>query len=152
MGDRIRVEGRVVDIDKRPVVGAQVEIWQADANGRYAHPCDAKSEGALASFRGHGRQRTDAQGRFLFISIKPGAYSTESGRVRAPHIHFEVTGASERFLTQMFFEGEALNATDPQLGKSSRPNALLGRWHTGDRSLVSDALPTIRWTIVMTRG
>lgn len=152
LGERICFEGRVVDIDERPVVGARVEVWQADASGRYAHPCDAKGEGAMAPFKGHGRQRTDAQGRFLFLSVKPGAYATESGRVRAPHIHFEVTGASERFVTQMFFEREVLNVTDPELSKSSRPDALLGRWHTGERSLVSDALPTIRFTIVMMRG
>ncbi len=117
----IRVEGRVLDEACRPVEGAQVVLWQADANGRYAHPADRNPARRDPNFQGWGQALTDADGRYAFRTIKPAAYpmafiggqADESAGHRTPHIHFRVVRDGYRDLTtQMFFDGEALNESD----------------------------------------
>ncbi len=115
-GQLIRVSGRVLDEDGRPVAGAVVELWQANAAGRYAHVIDQRDAPLDPDFLGNGRTRTDAEGRYSFLTIKPGAYPVpDSGRWwRPPHIHFSVLGPSSlsRLVTQMYFPGDPLNALD----------------------------------------
>jgi protocatechuate 3,4-dioxygenase beta subunit len=116
LGPLIQVSGRVLDEDGRPVAGAIVEIWQANAAGRYVNPLDQRDAPLDPNFVGNGRCRTDAQGRYAFFTIKPGAYPVpDSGRWwRPPHIHFSVLGPGSlsRLVTQMYFPGDPLNALD----------------------------------------
>lgn len=116
LGQFIHVSGQVLDEDGRPVAGAIIEIWQANAAGRYFNPLDTRDAPLDPNFVGNGRARADAQGRYAFFTIKPGAYPVPgSGRWwRPPHIHFSVLGPSSlsRLVTQMYFPGEPLNAHD----------------------------------------
>jgi len=116
IGQLIRVSGRVTDEDGCGVAGAVVELWQANAAGRYAHPIDGRDAPLDPDFVGNGRTRTDAAGRYTFFTIKPGAYPVpDSGRWwRPPHIHFSVLGPAclSRLVTQMYFPGDPLNAHD----------------------------------------
>jgi protocatechuate 3,4-dioxygenase beta subunit len=115
-GQLIHVSGQVLDEEGRPVAGAIVELWQANAAGRYFHPIDQRDAPLDPDFVGNGRTRTDAQGRYGFFTIKPGAYPVpNSGRWwRPPHIHMSVLGPSclSRLVTQMYFPGDPLNAHD----------------------------------------
>jgi len=112
-GTPINVLGRVVDMKGNPVANAQLEIWQANAAGRYFHPGDAANPRPIdPDFQGFAIIRTDRDGQFKFRSIKPGAYPIGGGKIRTPHIHMDVTGRDERLTTQMYFPGEELNATD----------------------------------------
>ncbi len=112
-GQRIRVEGRVFDGAGAVVPDALVEIWQADAQGRYAHPSDPR--GSNASFKGFGRfgTGTDKQNRFIFDTVKPGAI--DAGQ--APHLNVVLTmrGMLLHAFTRIYFADEASNATDPVL-------------------------------------
>jgi len=102
-GEVIVVEGRVLGADGRPVSGAAVELWQANAYGRYAHQGDRSGVPLDPNFQGYGTVRSDAQGRYRFRTIRPGAYA---GRTR--HLHFYATGPGfERMPMQMYFAGDA---------------------------------------------
>lgn len=115
-GQLILVRGRVLDEDGSPVAGAVIELWQANAAGRYIHEIDKNPAPLDPSFTGQGRLVTNEDGEYSFFSIKPGAYPVlESGWWwRPPHIHFSIFGVSwmDRFVTQIFFPGEPLNETD----------------------------------------
>jgi protocatechuate 3,4-dioxygenase beta subunit len=112
-GEIIHVMGRVLNADGQPVRGAHVELWQANARGRYTHPSDKNPAPLDPNFEGFAVQTTDAEGRYRFKTIKPGAYPTNTpGWVRPPHLHFEVTGKVNRLVTQMYFPGEPLNDKD----------------------------------------
>jgi protocatechuate 3,4-dioxygenase beta subunit len=115
-GQLIRVGGRVLDEDGRPVAGAIVELWQANAGGRYFHPIDQRDAPLDPDFIGNGRTRSDAEGRYGFFTIKPGTYPVpDSGRWwRPPHIHISVLGPASlmRLVTQMYFPGDPLNPLD----------------------------------------
>ena len=114
-GQRIRIEGRVLDGDGAPVNDAMVEIWQADAAGRYAHPADKQRPNA--KFTGFGRAGSDAQGRFSFSTVKPGAVAGPDGKKQAPHIVVAVfaRGLPRHAYTRIYFSDEAANAADPIL-------------------------------------
>ena len=102
------LSGVVKDDRSRPVPGAQVEIWQCDANGRYHHPRDRRNRPLDENFQGYGRSRTDAGGGYRFRTIRPVAYPG-----RAPHIHFTVRGPGfEPLVTQMYVKGAPENARD----------------------------------------
>ena len=109
MGQLISVEGRVVDEDGAPIVGAVIEIWQANSAGKYIHELDRHEAPFDPNFTGQGRLLTDGEGRFQFRSIKPGAYPVMESDWwwRPPHIHFSIFGPSwmNRFVTQIFFPG-----------------------------------------------
>jgi protocatechuate 3,4-dioxygenase beta subunit len=111
--------GQVFDEAGKPVRGALVEVWQANKWGKYEHPVDQTPEPIDPAFKGYGRMLTDAEGRFRFRSIKPGAYPNPGydSWYRPPHIHFSLFGAGvmQRLITQMYFPGEALNDVDPIL-------------------------------------
>ena len=117
LGERILVHGRVLDEDGRPVPNTLVEIWQANACGRYIHKRDQHPAPLDANFTGAGRTATDAQGRYKFITVKPGAYpwGNHSNAWRPAHIHFSLFGHSFlcRLVTQMYFPGDPLMVFDP---------------------------------------
>jgi len=114
-GQVINVMGRVLDINGEPVRQAKLEVWQANTHGRYTHPNDTNPAPLDASFEGFGVMTTDAEGRYRFKTIKPGAYPAGQGVIRPPHIHFIVSGRHDKLVTQMYFEGEPLNQRDPFL-------------------------------------
>jgi protocatechuate 3,4-dioxygenase beta subunit len=117
LGERIVVSGRVVDDDGRPIPGALVEIWQANAAGRYAHEVDQHPAPLDPNFTGAGRTLTDGEGRYRFVTIKPGAYpwGNHHNAWRPAHIHFSLFGRAfaQRLVTQMYFPGDPLFAYDP---------------------------------------
>ena len=114
-GDRIRIEGRVLDTDAAPVNDAMIEIWQADAAGRYAHAGDLRRPNA--GFKGFGRCGTDSEGRFSFSTIKPGAVPGPDGKQQAPHILVAVfaRGLPRHAYTRIYFSDERVNENDPIL-------------------------------------
>ncbi len=117
LGERIVIAGRVLDEDARPVPETLVEIWQANAAGRYAHAGDTHDAPLDPNFSGAGRALTDATGRFRFTTIRPGAYpwANHHNGWRPAHVHFSVFGRSflTRLMTQMYFPGDPLLALDP---------------------------------------
>jgi protocatechuate 3,4-dioxygenase beta subunit len=116
-GQRIVVEGRVLDEDGRPVPHTLIEVWQANAAGRYAHKVDQWRAPLDPNFSGGGRALTDADGRYRFVSIRPGAYpwGNHDNAWRPAHIHFSLFGQAflTRLVTQMYFPGDPLLALDP---------------------------------------
>ena len=117
VGQRIVVEGRVLDEDGRPVPHTLIEVWQANAAGRYAHKADQWRAPLDPNFSGGGRALTDADGRYRFVSIRPGAYpwGNHDNAWRPAHIHFSLFGQAflTRLVTQMYFPGDPLLALDP---------------------------------------
>jgi protocatechuate 3,4-dioxygenase beta subunit len=117
LGERIRVFGRVLDEAGRPIPQALVEIWQANAAGRYIHKAEIHDAPLDPNFLGAGRVLTDAEGRYSFYTIKPGAYpwGNHHNAWRPNHIHFSVFGRflDQRLVTQMYFPGDPLFAFDP---------------------------------------
>jgi protocatechuate 3,4-dioxygenase beta subunit len=117
MGERIVVSGRVLDSGGRPVPHTLVEVWQANAAGRYIHPVDQHPAPLDPHFTGAGRTMTDANGRYRFITIKPGAYPWKNhlNAWRPQHIHFSLFGRAftQRLVTQMYFPGDPLFYQDP---------------------------------------
>lgn len=117
LGERIIVAGRVLDEDGRPVPHTLVEIWQANAAGRYIHKVDQHAAPLDPNFFGGGRTVTDGEGRYRFLTIKPGAYpwGNHFNAWRPNHIHFSVFGHhfATRLVTQMYFPGDPLLALDP---------------------------------------
>jgi protocatechuate 3,4-dioxygenase beta subunit len=116
IGQFICVTGRVVDEDGSPIAGAVIELWQANAAGKYVHELDRHEAPIDPNFTGLGRLVTGVDGQYKFFSIKPGAYPVMESDWwwRPPHIHFSILGPSwmNRFVTQIFFPGEPLNDTD----------------------------------------
>jgi len=116
-GERIIVAGRLLDEDARPIAGALIELWQANAAGRYRHVKDDHPAPLDPNFTGAGRAITDADGRYQFTTIKPGAYPwrNHDNAWRPAHVHFSVFGSSfrTRLVTQMYFPGDPLFAHDP---------------------------------------
>lgn len=119
LGERIIVTGRVLDIDGRPVRRTLVEVWQANAAGRYIDPVDQHPAPLDPNFTGAGRCLTDDQGRYRFVTVKPGAYPwrNHENAWRPAHIHFSLFGPDlgSRLVTQMYFPGDPLMAHDPIL-------------------------------------
>jgi len=117
LGERIIVEGRVLDEDGRPIPKTLVEVWQANAAGRYAHRVDGHAAPLDPNFSGAGRTLTDEEGRYRFVTIRPGAYPwrNHDNAWRPAHIHFSLFGTSflSRLITQMYFPGDPLMPYDP---------------------------------------
>jgi protocatechuate 3,4-dioxygenase, beta subunit len=143
-GEIVLVEGRVLDGAGAPIADAVVDIWQANAAGRYAHEADPNPAPLDPKFQGWAIMKTDAEGRYAFRTIRPGAYPAEADWWRPPHIHFKVArrGYTE-LTTQMYFEGEALNDADRLLQKlpeNERPRVIARR---------EDAASPFRFDIVL---
>jgi protocatechuate 3,4-dioxygenase, beta subunit len=127
IGERIIVTGRVLDSGGRPVPGALIEIWQANAAGRYRLDVDSHPAPLDPNFDGAGRCLTGADGRYRFVTIKPGAYpwGNHHNAWRPAHIHFSVFGRAftQRLVTQMFFPGDPLFGQDPVFNSVPDPAA-----------------------------
>ncbi|MGH9056454.1 MAG: protocatechuate 3,4-dioxygenase subunit beta [Acidimicrobiales bacterium] len=117
LGERINVSGRLYGSDGRPIAGQLVEVWQANAAGRYAHHVDQHPAPLDPNFTGAGRCLTGADGSYRFVTVKPGAdpWGNHPNAGRPAHIHFSVFGRSftERLVTQMYFPGDPLLEHDP---------------------------------------
>jgi len=113
---KMRIEGRITDGDGAPINDAMLEIWQADAQGRYAHPRDDRAR-PNAKFKGFGRSATDKDGNYSFDTVKPGAVAGPGGQPQAPHIVFCIfsRGMLRQIYTRLYFSDEAANAGDPIL-------------------------------------
>ena len=126
-GQRIIVTGRVLDGDGRPIPHTLVEVWQANAGGRYAHDRDRHPAPLDPNFPGVGRCLTDAEGRYRFVTILPGAYpwQNHTNAWRPAHIHFSLFGRAftQRLVTQMYFPGDPLFYQDPIFNSIRDPKA-----------------------------
>jgi protocatechuate 3,4-dioxygenase beta subunit len=155
IGERILVRGRVLDGDGRPVRRQLVEIWQANAAGRYVHQRDQHPAPLDPNFTGTGRCLTDEQGWYSFTTIKPGPYPWRNhhNAWRPAHIHFSLFGTefTQRMITQMYFPGDPLFALDPiyQSITSEQARARLVATYDHDVSQ-HDFLLGYRWDIVLT--
>jgi len=150
MGQPINVLGRIVDLHGNPIRNAQVDIWQCNAAGRYAHPGDTANPAALdPNFQGFARLATDSDGQFKFRSVKPKDYDTPIGR-RTPHIHFSIDGHSERLVTQMYFPGEPLNDIDFLLKNATPRQSVIAE--AVDRLSGDPQALAFRWTVVLGVG
>jgi protocatechuate 3,4-dioxygenase beta subunit len=133
IGQRIFVHGRVLDSAGRPVRDSLIEIWQANAAGRYRHEVDDHPAPLDPNFTGFGRALTDRDGTYRFVTIKPGAYPWRNhpNAWRPAHIHFSLFGSEfpQRLVTQMYFEGDPLFFQDPifnAIPAEARPRTVAG--------------------------
>lgn len=112
-GQVIEMRGRLLGPDGQPVSGARVELWQANAGGRYAHSRDAGNPSPLdPNFQGYAVVQSGADGRFSFTTIKPGGYMVDRQGPRTPHMHWKFAANGQTLTTQSYFPGEPANETD----------------------------------------
>ena len=155
IGERIVVSGQLLDGDGKPVSGQLIEVWQANAAGRYMHKRDRHPAPLDPFFSGMGRTITDSQGRYKFQTIKPGPYpwKNHQNAWRPAHIHFSVFGTdfTQRIVTQMYFPGDPLFALDP-IYQSIRDQDARDRLVANyDHSLTEHEWATgYNWDIVLT--
>src|SRR5687767_7845450 len=116
-GQRLRLEGRVLDGDGKPVNDAALEVWQANSHGKYASPEDPQDKPLEPSFRGYGRSLTDDAGAFRFRTIKPGRVPGPDGRLQAPHLAVTIfmRGLLKQLLTRVYFPDDPSHNEDPIL-------------------------------------
>lgn len=143
-GERVVVQGRLIDGDGKGVSDGLVEIWQANAAGKYAHPEDRQKKALERGFRGFGRMPTDAKGRFRSSTIKPGRAPGPDGRLQAPHLNVTVfmRGLLKQLSTRIYFPGDPANAEDPILRRvpAARRATLVARRKAKGR---------LEWNIVL---
>jgi protocatechuate 3,4-dioxygenase, alpha subunit len=143
-GERVTIHGRVVDGDGKPVNDCVLETWQADAEGKYAHPEGAK--GQPAAFRGFGRILTDGTGEFRFSTLKPGRVPGPDGTLQAPHLVVTVfmRGLLKHLLTRIYFPGESANSEDPVLNlvPADRRGTLIATGAAGSKS-------ALEWNVIV---
>jgi protocatechuate 3,4-dioxygenase, beta subunit len=150
-GQVVDVVGRVLDASGAPVEGARIEIWQANTYGRYTHPGDRNPAPLDPNFEGYANLVTDAEGRYRFKTVKPGAYPAGES-MRPPHIHFEVTGQKDRLVTQMYFPGEPRNDRDYILGRAGENRKLLIADVGPPTKDLEPGFLLARWDIVLETG
>ena len=145
-GERVIIEGRVLDGDGQPVPDAIIEIWQANSYGKYAHPEDQQDKPVEPSFSGYGRVPTDDDGKFRFTTIKPGPVPDLDGKLQAPHIVVSVfaRGLLRRLVTRIYFPDEPANAADFVLNlvEASRRETLIAK-------KIAGASDTLKWDVVL---
>jgi protocatechuate 3,4-dioxygenase beta subunit len=124
-GQVIRLTGRVLDRAGLPVRRGKLQIWQANAFGRYAHPNDDNPAPLDPGFEGFAVVETDDDGHYNLRTIKPGAYPTGPTSIRPSHIHFEVFGKRERLITQLYFAGDPHHDSDRWLQSSAKPETIV---------------------------
>jgi protocatechuate 3,4-dioxygenase alpha subunit len=143
-GERVTIEGRVLDGDGQPVPDALIELWQANAHGRYAHPEDTQDSPLEPGFRGFGRVATDGDGRFRFTTIRPGPVPGPGASPQAPHILVSLfaRGLQRRLVTRLYFPGHPANANDYALGlvPPERRPTLIARRGDGPGELLWDVV------------
>jgi protocatechuate 3,4-dioxygenase, alpha subunit len=138
-GDRIRIEGKVFDGDGVAIPDCMLEVWQADAQGRFADPQDKRAQPNV-TFKGFGRCGTDAEGVYSFDTIKPGSVPDRDGKRQAPHILLAVfaRGMLRHLYTRIYFSDEAANEADPVLAlvPADRRATLIAQRKTGGSGAV----------------
>lgn len=131
VGERLRIEGRLLDGTGTPIPDGLVEIWQANAHGRYNHPGDVRPLPLDPTFSGYGRSGTGEDGSFWFETIRPGAVPFDETRMQAPHLSVTIfsRGLLNHLATRIYFADEAANASDPILQQiaEERRETLLAR-------------------------
>ena len=145
-GERITISGTLTDGDGKPVPDGFLEVWQANAQGKYAHPEDTQDKPVDPGFVGWGRVPTDKDGRFRFTTIKPGPVPGLGNALQAPHILVAVfmRGALRHTYTRIYFSDEAANASDPVLAlveDAARRKTLVAERVSGQ--------PEYRWNVLM---
>jgi protocatechuate 3,4-dioxygenase beta subunit len=150
-GELLYVMGRVLDEGGRPVKGARVELWQANAAGRYRHIADTNAAPLDPNFEGYAVLTTDSEGRYQFKTIKPGAYMLSKTAWRTPHIHFDVMGKHTRTITQMYFPGEPLNSKDQIFQHTEDREVLIAKILPPANDVEPEAKLAV-WDIVLQRG
>lgn len=145
-GTRVTIQGRILDGDGNPVPDAVLEIWQANAHGKYAHPEDTQDKPLEPGFKGYGRVPTTSDGRFRFATIKPGAVPGPDGKPQSPHILVSVfmRGVLRRLVTRIYFPDEPHNAADfiLNLVGPERRSTLIAKKSAGDAD-------TLEWNVVL---
>ena len=147
-GEKIQIEGRILDGDRVPVFDAFLEIWQANEAGKYAHPEDRQDKPLDVRFRGFGRVGTDAEGRFRFTTIHPGRVPGRGNTLQAPHINIAIFGRGllKQLTTRLYFaDQKEANESDPVLSAIDDPAAR----KTLLAVKVAGAIPTYRFDIIM---
>jgi len=157
LGERIVVSGRVLDEDGRPLRNTLVEVWQANASGRYHHQVDQHPAPLDPNFAGAGRCLTDDDGSYRFVTVKPGAYpwGNHENAWRPAHIHFSVFGRAftQRLVTQMYFPGDPLFPFDPIFNSVRDPKSRELMVSTFDLSQTQPEWAlAFTWDIVLGRG
>ncbi len=153
LGKILYVSGRVTNVRGEPVANAELEIWQANAVGRYSHLGDQGSALLDPNFEGYAKIRTGADGNYSFKTVKPAAYPAGEGWTRPPHIHFDIKGRTSRLVTQMYFAGEALNEKDKLFTSASVDGrkSLTARYDAPSGKQERDALVAL-WDVVLSFG
>ena len=146
-GKVIEIVGRVLDGRGVPLARSRVEIWQANAAGKYAHTGDTSAVALDPNFQGFGAVTTDAGGNYRFLTIMPGAYGIPGGAIRPPHIHLDVAGRNDRLITQLLFPGDPLNDKDIVLANTDRKLLI-----AADRGAVASGARRYEWDIVLANG
>ena len=147
LGEVIEVTGRVINTRGQPIAGAHIELWQANAAGRYFHPSDKNTAPLDPNFQGYASFHASQSGDYRYLTIKPGAYPGPRG-MRTPHIHLEVVGKFDRLVTQMFFPGELLNATDVVMKDLDDPTTGLAI----PAGVSETGVERFRWDIILHTG
>jgi protocatechuate 3,4-dioxygenase, beta subunit len=146
-GQIVQLSGRLLNSQGKPLANRRIEVWQASSSGRYSHPSDPNVDLPVdPDFQGYAQISTDRDGWYALTTVKPGAYRTPRGDMRAPHIHFEVHGDVDRKTTQLFFPGELLNQQDRHLNSVRRPETLMAIVSSSNTESVLAA----NWDIVLT--
>jgi len=143
IGQIVIVEGQILDPTGAPIPNAVVDVWQANAAGRYAHEADPNTAPLDPNFQGWAIMKTDKEGRYRFKTVKPGAYPVTSDWTRPPHIHFKVSRRGFREITtQMYFDGERLNDIDHLLNElpADMQPTLIAQQKTAEAPFVFDVI------------
>ena len=146
-GKVIEIVGRVRDGKGNALPRARVEIWQANAAGKYAHAGDTSAVALDPRFQGFGAVTTDSRGNYRFVSIMPGAYGIPGGAVRPPHIHLDVAARNDRLITQMLFPGDPRNDKDVVLANVDRKLLV-----AADRGAAASGARRYEWDIILANG
>lgn len=145
-GERVTIQGRIFDGDGIPVTDAVVEIWQANAHGKYDHPEDTQNKPLEPGFRGYGRVPVSADGVFRLVTIKPGPVPGPTGKEQAPHLAISIfmRGLLKRLVTRMYFPDDARNGSDPVLNlvEPARRSTLVAKKTAGSPG-------TLEWNVVL---
>jgi protocatechuate 3,4-dioxygenase beta subunit len=154
LGERIVLSGRVLDEDGRPLPRTLIELWQANSAGRYRHDVDQHDAPLDPNFTGTGHTFTDDEGRYRFVTIRPGAYPwrNHTNAWRPAHVHFSLFGPAfaTRLVTQMYFPGDPLLPQDPIFNCTADPEARLRLVSSFDwETTVPEHALGYRWDIVL---